>query len=806
MAEGRRYVRFLPLETTDNGLFEGRYAFQQRLDNVVQSVTRTDPNPLGQSLCFALHGRWGSGKSTALRYIKDGAARALGTDRIVNLEAPLWEGRASARAVVAYAVARTAGIPDLVPTATMTFERAVGRTRQATQPDQDHELYLALRFFAAFDSGAGSGPVLEEWLVKQIAAGSPGVVLIDDLDRCHTLFTAEILQATAFWTTLGEGKVNFVLASDRDHLCDSMSVIPSAQEIAPELALQKYVQVHIDVPPYFSHPRDVGKYLSGLIPLVEFPGVSPQPVHELQVEFQSAAKRYPDGPLAPLLRVEDGITPRAVKERVNAFLADFNPAAAPAGTFGDDLKLRVIMALWPDFWWRYLSRAVQPTQEDGAATERVVVVTRAATPLYRALWDAPVDTVSQALQAAAGLNAPLLDGVDVRLALYLAADPQWKPPPGDDEARLRTVHTPGGDLSPRNQMLPDAERSIADQVLYLYLTADGASKSSEINAGKVVAQALDSILALGGSLRPEDAATVGNAALVAERMDDIGRARDLHALAAEINPKHWNVIQNYVDFILSENLTDLMNLAEELIGRLRTEGSEHKPERTKALEARLASQRGSPTAVPQTLEKVSAQVRAGGRLQDLKTYYRVFTDLKGYRELMDVGHLVAARVRTADEFFTVLRLTADGCGDSDDPAIERQAAEIYRFILAEKAELPDREDIEHNLAVLLNSVGLKEGDAQLTQQALALWLDIYARGLADGPARRALARALNRANREADALAVMRGQQLDVTPESAPSLAELPPLVPPDQQWWSHIPIPSGPPGPPTGAGDADGR
>lgn len=548
------YSYLVPLETVDRSLFRTRPSFSCQLGKLVGTIVGQQ-RPGG--MCYALQGSWGSGKSTALAFVREevqGEAQRRGESVLTeNLEATLWEGRVPARAVVALAVATavdpgqgsdgggkdtrftrftrltdpTDGGSSVLERAVRAFERASGRPGEilATVPDGgDSDLVLRLRFLRAFGRGTPFGPAFEDWLIDHLD-DRRRLVLVDDLDRCGLEFTAEVLEAISFWTLRGQGWVQFVIAAERDHLRRSMACLPVFRD-QPELsaesfdtALQKYVQVHVDVPPYFGDHREVAAYVGELLKLVGFPDVVPEMVAALHRLVEEAAERYPDGSLAPLLRAQPGLTPRYAKERLNAFLSDFNPVGeSRLDEFEVETKRRVISALWPESWWRLIAPAEidDSDSENGGATSLVEAIVHAAEGLYRSLWNAPEEGVLQALRSAAGVHSPLLDNVDAYLALYLAAEPRWRRPRPDRIRSLEAFHASpsseterprapqarrdslrGGDSSARAAAIGEAVgrvrkgRNLDDLVADLQLLIELEGYRELLRAGSVVVNAAD---------------------------------------------------------------------------------------------------------------------------------------------------------------------------------------------------------------------------------------------------------------------------------------------------------------------------
>lgn len=192
----------------------------------------------------------------------------------------------------------------------------------------------ALSFNAAMRQLAEAPPVLEESM-RQIgeeqrkAAGVQGVhvVYIDDLDRCSTQFTVDVLASTTFWATSEQDNVYFVLAASREHLLDSLRENLPLGVRYPEQALEKYVHLGLNLPAFLNKPAEVHAYYGHLLARIGTSAdVEPERLAEFSEIFAAGMDDYPRSAVAPLLRCDASLTPRSAKSRLNTFLAEFRPA------------------------------------------------------------------------------------------------------------------------------------------------------------------------------------------------------------------------------------------------------------------------------------------------------------------------------------------------------------------------------------------------------------------------------------------------------------------------------------------------
>ena len=108
------------------------------------------------------------------------------------------------------------------------------------------------------------------------------------------------------------------------------------------------------------------------------------------------------------------------------------------------------------------------------------------------------------------------------------------------------------------------------------------------------------------------AATIGKAALIAERIGDTTTALEFHVAAQRADPTDWNVTQHFVDFIIDQHLAEYFGQARQMVTALQDSGKEYKPLGTKMLALRFASATGSSIS-----EKIQEPVDSF--LQDLST-------------------------------------------------------------------------------------------------------------------------------------------------------------------------------------------
>ncbi len=134
--------------------------------------------------------------------------------------------------------------------------------------------------------------------------------MLDDLDRCDPQLAARLLKATNHWTTeIDHGESNgasiyFVLACQEDFLVSSQA---QGEVKDPRQSLEKYVHVTVSIPRLLNRPVDAANYLRMLVDRLS--GMPEEARDRLTATIDTSARAYPDGLLAPLLRVTDNLTP-----------------------------------------------------------------------------------------------------------------------------------------------------------------------------------------------------------------------------------------------------------------------------------------------------------------------------------------------------------------------------------------------------------------------------------------------------------------------------------------------------------------
>src|SRR5919197_486547 len=828
-----RFAPQVPAKPDAEVLFKTRPDFKSSLDIVADHIARAavigEP---ASSMTFAVYGEWGAGKSTALQLIeheikkKVEAAGGNGTVTWSYYHAPLWEGFPDARMSLAEAII-TGLAPETRTDMVEVLRSAAGKKNASVATEEELEMRNTVDFYSALREMSPAPPLLEVWLLKVAKKlGSDGakaqddaprihVVLIDDLDRCSADFTVELLAATTFWSAVEN--LFFVIAARERHLLASLEARLPAGAQGPEEALEKYVHLGVEVPPLLTRPAEIAAYLTRLVKDV-FGTTGADPARD---ELTEIIKRCADefetkngSVFAPLLWPEMGLTPRKLKHRFNRLLAELKPqtrldpdgaqaeAEPQAGLDPDVVKGWVIHAFWPEFWDRYLLNIGTPDLLGEREWEaRVQLVERLTNigAILRPLWD-----LDRSQLASTFSNLAQREGVDPeadpRLAIYLALDPPWQRPPTDvgiQRIQLPPLHRT---LQPGEPSFPgeeEAERAGPDgepggpepldvPLLHILQADQAMARGDRVGALRELTELRDKARR-GASA---SAATLGNAALRADRLDDVDLALELHQAALRTDPNHFNVMQNFVEFVIDRHLSEYYPQVEKLLERLQTDGWGHKPERTQVLTARLESALGgSRASLATTSEELLEQLVQKPSFDALLSVYELILETGDRRKLRRACRAVA-EVAEGLDIYRVLRLLADGLAASDERSDEAEAADIYRFVLAKGLACATPRgratDVKHNLATLFASMDF-DGLAK------RLWTEAYHEDPRDPSIRQAFAAFLNNLGQSNAASIVLLGQELEELPIPE---EELPEHFSDTEYWWERLDIPSYPPCP----------
>jgi KAP family P-loop domain len=815
--------------TSPQLLFDTRPDFVSNLESITTHVAHAAHPSSGQaSMTFAIYGKWGSGKSTSLRFLERSIRERAESEHldveICQVDSPLWERLADARAALAYEIVQTVS-SKAFDSVTQSMEGVAGRDPSALPSEQG--LKRLIDFLEIFKNSPAT-PMLERWMRDQVIrsyregqrahAGETVtalqqavttrtlIILIDDLDRCNRSFTADMLKATSYWQSVEGLSIFFVIAADKSHLVEAIREHGERGAQDPAQALEKYVHLSVEMPSFLDTPDEVASFLNRILDSSwEDDPAALEKKGELKDLVNKSAKSYPNCVFTPLFRSGGGgLTPRTVKHRFNTFLAEFKPEAELRE---EDLKQWVLKAFWPDVWWHYLwNLRLGPEQCPGweEKTSWIDRLNNIGSDLLNLL------EILQSQEISAEELAPTIgflarkhnidsQEIDPDLAIYLAAKPQWRTPTigtllypdyklsGQPiERRLEPIPDSGGQAG--EPVGTEAALTPDNQILYRYWQAERAEEQGNRTEAARSIQEIAAIVRQGG-YGTRSAGTIGNAALLAERLDDYQSALQLHLAAHQASPSHRNVAQNLVEFIIDRRLADFYDDAARLLAELRDHGRDHKPTRTALLSLRLAALTGTGFSADErssVIESFMAQLDTEPTVAQLTEIFSI-----GYENLpVDIAlracRTVCEAVDSDEDKYRALRILADYLANNDSHAIEAIATDIYLYLLrtglACLANEAEAVPVKHNLAALLNS-------QDYDKTAALLWEDVYRSRAGDENIRRAFAICLSGLNLETAAAAVLVGQELptlDLTPDRLPHQFSRD-----VDRWWERLPVES---------------
>ena len=808
----------------------------------------------GAPMTFALYGEWGTGKSTALEYLQGLIRKQDNKVTFSWCQAPLWARYQDERSALALQILRGVerGIPNNVAdmlARMLQFDLGVARG----QSDQDdYDLAASLALLKILESIPHAPPVIEEWIRRSITRNGPirHVVMLDDLDRCNPEFVARLLKATNHWTTeIDHGErqgaaIYFVLACQEEFLISTQA---QAEVKDPRQSLEKYVHVTVNIPRLLNRPADTASYLSMLVGRLT--GLPETARESLAAMLDTSARDYPDGLLAPLLRIADHwTTPRAVKTRLNLALTEIDYEQLDDETL---VKEWIIKAFWPDFWvnqYRTLvTRFQDPTLPDkqqqtpgnlgGGGIKNLPsdFLTARFQPIQnvgarlRGLLDMSDEALAEALvHVGAEVRADLTD-VRPQLAIYLASNPPWPTAlftggagawPTDQDGRARRSDSekshgqralagyaspppvvrrePGTDEADTTEAAPQASDGDLpsdpdDQIFFHYLAADAAEDRGEYD---IVVDNLNRLLELARRLgaTTQRGTDIGNAALIADRTGLYEMALELHHLARAAVPSHFNIMQNYIDFVLDKQITAEYKEARRLYQILLTDGKEHRPIRTLIIGMRLdATINGS---IPDLSERRTMLLSAladepsTNRLIDIAA---IPGDILGYDTLRSACQIVIENSENLTSRTIALRVFITALGRSNNPVHEREVVDTARWMIGSGLACQGGDQFYtnalFNLGVQLGSLGYRSASTLIYAEAFEL-------NPTSPDYRRVLASSLEQLNRNEDATAVLLGRTVDTSNIQPETLPEFLSAADGTHRWWEEIAIPKSAPCP----------
>ncbi len=730
-----------PVGRDGAALFGATDGLLGRLDRIADGVVSAalGQAPTSRSITFLISGDWGTGKSSALRYIEDRVADELTSRGISGKDTPVvfvWyrapqHAGHSARASLLYEM--VVAIQQLHVDLTEVLMQALGVEPiqfETLDPDlQGHADAMATRLGLAngLNGAVDAGPALELWLKQYLATRGrrlTTVVFIDDLDRCNSSeFVKDVLVATQHW---GEaGNHFFVIGADEGRVRASLREHLAEAKRSPDDGLSKYVHVSIALPPVIPGFGDGVSLVRSYLERVRLHEPTRAVLHELLAA-------PPDGPLTLLEPLLVGCTPRELKRRFNSLIAIVDRADDGPAPEEWSIKRAVLQVRWP----RQFQRHIRPAemQADAAKITRLNHLIALGADALRTDPCAREQSLRRIADGArrSGLK---LGRVDALLALYLASDPPWTPPAAegatlpdtrrhDRRESTDVIEAPSyrdiTELMSPPGALPEDE--LTQRIELLRTTAELRDEEKMRTLFGQTAPVVEAI----EELPPSIATVLGNAALAYAAAGLRREALFLHWSAHRANRSHVNVAQNFVDYVLDQQVTGFYRACDEILQRIRADSGGSLRQRLLELRMDLRLRRGG--SQDAALDEIVAIATADGSTigrTDLIDLLELCRDRNRYRDMPAVASVLLDR-ESGDiaEQASTARIVADTLGGSRRSEDEEYAAEIYRGMmltgLIRKLSPQSQNHTLQNLGSLLSSRSLTAAAAYVFWCALQI--------------------------------------------------------------------------------------
>lgn len=732
-----------PVGRDGAALFGATDGLLGRLDRIADGIVGAalGPAPTSRSITFLVSGDWGTGKSSALRYIEDRVADELTSRGISGRDAPVvfvWyrapqHAGHSARASLLYEmVVAIQHLHEDLTEVLMQALRVEPIPFDALDPDlQGPADAVATRLGLAngLTGAVDAGPALELWLKQYLATRRrrlTTVVFIDDLDRCNSSeFVKDVLVATQHW---GEAANHFfVIGADEGRVRASLREHLAEAKRSPDGGLSKYVHVSLALPPVIPGFGDGVALVRGYLDRVRLHEPTRAVLHQLLAAT-------PDGPVTLLEPLLVGCTPRELKRRFNSLVGLVDRADDRPAPEEWIIKRAVLQVRWP----RQFQRHIRPAEVQGDAG-MIARLNHLIALGSDALRTDPRGRERSLRRIAEGARRSglKLGRDDALLALYLASEPPWTPP-GTDGTDATLPNTRRHDRRESkdvigapsyrdiNELMSSLgavpEDALTQRIELLRTTAELRDEEKMRTLFEQTAPTIEAI----EELPPSIATVLGNAALAYAAAGLRREALFLHWSAHRANRGHVNVAQNFVDYVLDQQVAGLYRVCDETLQRVRADSGGSLRQRLLELRMDLRLRRGG--SQDAALDEIVARATEDGSTigrTDLIDLLELCRDRNRYRDMPAVASVLLDR-ESGDiaEQASTARILADTLGGSRRPEDEEYAAEVYRGMmltgLIRKLSPQGQNHTLQNLGSLLRSRSLTAAAAYVFWCALQL--------------------------------------------------------------------------------------
>jgi hypothetical protein len=709
-------------------------------------------------LTFAVHGRWGSGKTSFIKMILKQSRENLVTLAVPQecliecwYHAAAYDGsRLSPRATLAMQILLALVSEDRVA-AVRLFAREIDQadlddflrddcgngSRNEKISGYLESIAIRLADLVGFDQIIraeleGNGDI-------NIGKQKSLVVVIDDLDRCSAEFVSSILETIQQWNNVDN--LFFVLAADHDVLNHAIANRYGSFGIraSAEVALEKYIQHSIEIPEL--SPDQLIYFVRELLKPYD------------QDSTAQALAEHADI-LAAGIRVR---TPRGVKRCLNTIrpgLLDGLHTTLNQNLNKKEIRLllkeRILEYTWREFYRNFYLRAQGKQNQFSAAIASV----ERASVIFAGFRKERGDEDREQLEFGfhrVRERLKVTDAempTDLQLAALLSLEPWFflsemalHGNAQDILAGISSADVPETVLSAESIL---AKRSAVQEIESLSREANAYYQQQNHHGVVDCAIRARQLFQKSGSqaFTANEVADFGNLALWVENIatatgnpDVQAIALDLYGFAFSLNQYHANNSMNFVSFILDATapiLSDHYPFCDQILTTFSSEQQAHDKARWLLLRAELAFKAHLTPSWEEYLDQMVELIDGTGKARDferLVTFYSDIRGVEGRQHLKRAARLIIPRLSGQERNTSLLiyadhlqDLAANGKGIGPDMP---EALEVYRYALRPIAQggfqstaTVRRSAKSHNYALSLLNAGYR-------QEAGNIWFDGY---------------------------------------------------------------------------------
>lgn len=619
------------------------------LDLVCATITNSE-----EPLVFAVHGPWGSGKTSFLRMVEDSLRQRIPQNLFVS-----W-----------YVASTYQAVGDVATTLTLRVLRSLrgqvgsdvteALSDQLLRPQSDAEKKMTENYgFLQELAGkvgvlADLGVVIEGLLNGGIGSGKCKLVLIiDDLDRCSLEFIGDLLETIQ---RLSFVKNLFIfLAVDQVRLQNALKARFSdvMGERDPRWAREKYIQHTIDLPPLSSD--DLSPFIEKLLGH-KSPNQTEDTSEDLSREILLGSTEYFNVAIRNKM-------PRTIKACINIIRPSLVREISQHGINAEEelkkvVKARLISYLFRDFYQDWLERArndpSSPEAQFLASVEKLCDQLFVQQP-YSSDRYARFQFELDRLKVVNLLQDRELDAPE-ELVRLLALQPFFF---AQDDMKLAL--------------------GLTDQLEDLYQQSESAEQQNDVRTCIMRAlQAYQLVMDHRDAFSNNYSWLIGNLALKAEKYKVVDLADRLHRLAVEMDPFWVNVVLNYVDFLAS-NRQNAWREALQLIANLG--GNLTESELRRALKLTIKLKKRGLVPYMEDLNQFLGRGRAAEKLEERVVFIDGLVELRLLNEAIGLFRETVEPLAGSPELVEFQAAVASSFYAPNDESYESIAMDLYRQIL-----------------------------------------------------------------------------------------------------------------------------